>query len=169
MRIHISTFPDLQLKREAFSTPSLSAVSLPGMEVRLTGNVVTAVQPKLSYTGDSLHGWRYYVLEYEIPASMLEGDGVPELIIGLEKLAVETKTGLEGTSMPILPTPSQIAPVVNDPPIQCLSDLSQADLTVEDADRLINLMREGLINLKDETGKFLYTCKILRLHHISIR
>ena len=139
------------------------------MNIRLTGNVVDAVRPKLSYTGASLHGWQYYVLEYELPASILESDKVPELVIGLEKLAVENKLALEGTKMPVHPPLPQAAPIVNSPSIQYLKDMPQINLTLEEAEKFIVLMREGLVNLKDETGKFLYTCEFVCMPQYSLR
>lgn len=153
----------MQLDPQAFSATPIPVVALPGMNIRLTGNVVDTVRPKLSYTGDSLHGWQYYVLEYELPASMLENENAPELVIGLEKVAVEQKTALEETQMPIHPPLPTVEPIVNSPPVQHLEDLSQVPLKIEDAERLIALMREGLVNLKDETGKFLYTCEFVHV------
>lgn len=130
------------------------------MNICLTGNVVRGAKPKLRYTGDSLHGWQYYVLEYELPESMIQGSSVPELVIELERAEVERNMALLGTSMPDF-KPTSERHVVNEPPVLNLSCLRQEDLAAEDADALINLMREGLVSLKDETGQFLYKCKNL--------
>lgn len=159
MRLHISTFPELQLGLEAFSTPALSEVALPGMSIRLTGNVVDQATPTLSYTGESLHGWRYYVLEYELPPRMFEKDVVPELVVRLEKLGVERRVSLEDTRMPIHPSLLPEIPIVNNPPIPSLGDRFQAGIRVEEVERLISLMRESLVYLEDKTGEFLYTCE----------
>lgn len=162
MRLHISTFPEIQLEVEAFSSPALSDVALPGMNVRLTGNVVDQARPTLGYTGASLHGWRYYVLEYELPSSLLENDVVPELVVRLEKLAVESKVSLEDTRMPVHPALPHADPIVNSPPIPSLETPFQADVRVEEVERLISLMRESLVSLEDKTGEFLYTCESSR-------
>lgn len=137
------------------------------MNLHLTGNVVDTVQPKLSYTGASLHGWRYYVLEYELPASIMESSNIPELVIGLEKVAVEQKPALEGTKMPVHPPLVPAAHIVNSPSIQHLKDLPNIDITTEKVDNLIVLMRDRLINLRDETGKYLYTCECICIRIIQ--
>lgn len=164
IRILISTFTDLQLTANDFSGQPAVPIQLPGMSLRLQGNVANMIRPRLSYDGKSLHGWRYYVLDYDIPESLLEGDHVPELVLGLEKTAVEQKPALDGTKMPFRQPRPSAKFVTNNPEILPLERLPHVELRIEEAERLISVMREGLLNLKDKTGDFLYTCENSKLN-----
>lgn len=165
MRLRLSTFVDMQLGPDVFSTPALSDVELPGMHVRLTGNVVDCAQPTLSYTGESLHGWRYYLLEYKLPPSLLEGSSVPELVIHLERRAVidgGSQTSLSDTKMPNHAALLPRRQITNNPPVPNLISSLKYDLSVNKAERLFVLMRERLVTLEDTTGEFLYTRELRR-------
>ena len=79
MRLHIGALSFLQLDGTSFASDK---ESLPGLDIRFSGNVVEKGKRTLKFgTETRTHGAYHYVLEYS-----WEGDiGIPELFIGFTK------------------------------------------------------------------------------------
>ncbi|KAK8869446.1 hypothetical protein IAR55_000010 [Kwoniella newhampshirensis] len=82
IQLSISSLPDFQLNKGAFAD---GTASLPGLDVALSGNVVEQGNMSISFTGDGINSFQYYNLTYTIPSPLLEGEDVPELVVGFTK------------------------------------------------------------------------------------
>ena len=86
VQLHISSIPGLQLGLDAFEG---GEAVLPGLTIKVTGNVVEQGKRELSF-GHAVHGFPYYRLRYSFQDSMRESGQIPELMVTWKKTRVPT-------------------------------------------------------------------------------
>jgi hypothetical protein len=79
--LHIGALPFMQLNKRSFEG---HRASLPGLDVRLSGNIVEQGTQTLEFNKDTtMHGAPYYRLSYAFPASLREEE--PTLVVGVTR------------------------------------------------------------------------------------
>lgn len=81
VQLNILSQPDFQLGKSAFAN---NLASLPGLDLTLSGNIVSQGNRSISY-GATINNVYYYNLTYTFPASLRNGGGVPEMVVSWKK------------------------------------------------------------------------------------